>query len=136
MPFHKIEDIKGIGTSIAKKLRDAGVKNTWALLANAATRHQRKALAEKTGLNESQVLHYAKRADIYRIEGVGSVYAEILEAAGVDSLAELAKWNAEILAKAIKAVNKTKKIVRQLPSKMLVSKWIDKAKSLPKVLEH
>ena len=136
MANYKIEDIEGIGSARGAKFRAAGVKNTNSLLASSATRKQRKELAEKTGLDESQILKFANMADLYRIKGVGSEYAELLEAAGVDSLPGLAKRKAANLAKAMKSVNETKKLVRQMPGEMQVSKWIEYAKSLPRVLKY
>lgn len=110
MAFYKIEDIEGIGTAIGKKFCDAGVKNTWTLLANAATSRQCKALAEKTGLDASQILKFANMADPYRIKGAGSGYAELLEVSCDDSVPELAKQNAAGPAKEMKVVNKKRSL--------------------------
>ena len=90
---YKIEDVEGIGPVIGAKLRDAGVSNTDQLLANAKTPAQRQALSEASGLSEDRVLKFANMADLYRIGGVGSEFAELLEAAGVDTVPELAQRN-------------------------------------------
>ncbi len=79
MANKKIEDIEGIGPVLGEKLRTAGVKDTDTLLSNTKTPSQRKALAEKSGLTEKQVLKFANMADLYRINGVGSEYAELLQ---------------------------------------------------------
>ena len=86
MVNRKIEDVEGIGPVIGGKLRESGVKDTDALLAQARTPAMRKALAEKTGLTAKQVLKFANMVDLYRVKGVGSEYAELLEAAGVDTV--------------------------------------------------
>mgnify|MGYP000952985464 CR=1 FL=1 len=77
-----------------------------------ATCKQRKILAEKTGLDGSQILihKFAYMADLYRIKGVGSEYAELIEAACVDFVPELAKKKAANLAKAVASVNEIKKV--------------------------
>lgn len=67
MANHKIEDIEGIGAIKGKQFRAAGVKSTDSLLANTCTPKQRKELAAKTGLSEAQILEFANRADLYRI---------------------------------------------------------------------
>jgi predicted flap endonuclease-1-like 5' DNA nuclease len=136
MANHKIEDIEGIGSVKGKKLRAAGVKGTASLLASAATPKQRKALAEKSGLDEAQILKFANMADLYRVKGIGSEYAELLEAAGVDTVPELAKRKAANLAQAMSTANAAKKLVRQLPSEKQVLKWIEQAKSLPRFLKY
>ena len=42
-------------------------------------------------LSDKQVLRFANMVDLYRIKGVGSEYAELLEAAGVDTVPALAR---------------------------------------------
>ena len=51
----------------------------------------RKALASKLGIDERALLELGNRADLARIKGVGAVYSDLLEFAGVDTVAELAK---------------------------------------------
>ena len=136
MANHKIEDVEGIGAVLGEKFRAAGVKDTDSLLKSALTVAQRKALAEQTGLSEARVLKFANMADLYRISGVGSEYSELLEAAGVDTVPELAQRNAANLVQAMTAVNQEKKLTRQVPTESEVSRWIEQAKSLPRMIEH
>jgi predicted flap endonuclease-1-like 5' DNA nuclease len=136
MANRKIEDVEGIGPVIGGKLRACGIKDTNGLLAEAKTPKQRKALAAKAGLAEKQVLKFANMVDLYRINGVGSEYAELLEAAGVDTVPELARRNPAELAKKIAEVGKARKLTRRIPSEADVSKWIAQAKTLPRSLEY
>lgn len=71
-----------------------------------------------------------------RLNGVGSEYADLLEAAGVDSPAELANRNAANLATAIAEYNDKKSIVRRVPSQAEVESWIAEAKRLPAIVQH
>ncbi len=91
----------------------------------------RKELAEKTGLNEKQLLCWANGADRMRINGVSREYAELLQAAGVDTVKELKYRNPANLAGAIADANRKRKLVRVLPSEKLVCRWIEHAKKLP-----
>lgn len=136
MANRKIEDVEGIGEVIGGKLRAAGIKDTDALLAACVTATQRKELAEKTGLSDKQVLKFANMVDLYRINGVGAEYAELLEAAGVDTVPELAQRNAANLAKAMAEVNETKKLTRRVPTEAEVTKWVAQAKTLPRALHY
>jgi predicted flap endonuclease-1-like 5' DNA nuclease len=136
MATHKIEDVEGIGPVIGEKLRSAGVADIDALLNGAKTPAQRKALAEASGLSEKQILKFANMVDLYRIKGVGSEYAELLEAAGVDTVPELAQRNAENLAKKLAAVNEEKNLTRRVPSESEVTRWVEEAKTLPRMLEY
>jgi len=136
MANKKIEDIEGIGPATGEKLRAAGVKDTDSLLAHAKTPKMRKELAESSGLSEKQVLKFANMADLYRIKGVGSEYAELLEAAGVDTVPELAQRNAENLTKKMEEVNEEKKLTRRTPTQSDVESWVAQAKDLPRALEY
>jgi predicted flap endonuclease-1-like 5' DNA nuclease len=134
----KIADIEGIGPVWAKKLSDAGVKTTDALLKNGGTRKARQALADATGLAATQILEWVNRADLYRIKGIGSEYSDLLEKAGVDTVVELANRNAANLSKAIKdLIGKTgSRIVRRIPSDREIASWVTQAKKLPRAVEY
>ena len=136
MANRKIEDVEGIGPATGDKLRAAGIKDTDTLLAHCTTPKQRKDLAEKTGLGEGQVLRFANMVDLYRISGVGAEYAELLEVAGVNTVPELSRRNAANLTAAMVEVNEQKKLTRRTPSETEVTKWVEQAKTLPRVLEY
>ena len=136
MANYKIEDLEGVGAVRGEKLRAAGIKDTDSLLAACATKKQRADLAAKAGVSAKRLMKWANMADLYRISGVGSEYAELLEAAGVDTVPELAQRNAANLAAAIAAVNKTKKLTRRVPNEAEVEKWVAQAKKLPRVLQY
>lgn len=136
MANQKIEEVEGIGPAIGEKLRAAGVATTDALLEGAKTPKQRAELAEKTGLSEKQILKFTNMVDLFRISGVGSEYAELLEGAGVDTVPELAQRNAANLAKKLAEVNEAKSFPRRVPSEAEVTKWVEQAKTLPRVIEY
>lgn len=131
-----ILDIEGVGPVFAKKLKEAGVATTDALLVAGATPKGRKELAAKAGLDETKILEWVNRADLYRIKGVGSEYSDLLEASGVDTIVELSKRvPANLFAKMVE-VNKTKKLVRKMPIEPQVKDWIEQAKALPRKVSY
>jgi predicted flap endonuclease-1-like 5' DNA nuclease len=132
----KIVDVEGIGKVYAEKLVHAGVKTTDALLETGATPQGRKALAEKTGISDNLILEWVNRVDLYRIKGIGSEYSDLLEAAGVDTVVELAQRNAKHLFEKITEVNAAKKLVRKLPVESQVADWIAQAKKLPRKVQY
>lgn len=136
MANYKIEEVEGIGPVLGEKFRAAGVNSTDKLLENTKTKTQRKNLAEATGISEKQILKFANMADLFRINGVGEEYSELLEAAGVDTVPELAMRNAENLTAKMEEVNEEKKLTRRTPSLKEVEKWIEEAKTLPRVLTY
>jgi predicted flap endonuclease-1-like 5' DNA nuclease len=75
-------------------------------------------------------------ADLMRIKGVGSEYADLLEAAGMDTVAELAQRKAANLAATLTDVNEAKDLVRRVPTEAQVADWIAEAKTLPKAVQY
>lgn len=136
MANYKIEAIEGISSAFGQKLREAGIKTTDELLKATKTKKQRKELASATGINEDKILKWANHVDLFRIQGVGAQYAELLEAAGVDTVKELANRNTENLVQKMEEVNNSKKLVRRIPPLKSVQKWIEAAKALPRGLEY
>ena len=132
----KIVDVEGIGAKYAEKLQKAGVSTTEALLKAGMTPKGRKDLAEKTGIGDALILTWVNHVDLYRIKGVGSEYSELLEAAGVDTVPELAQRKAANLTQKMVAINTDKKLVRKLPVESQVADWIEQAKKLPRVITY
>lgn len=132
-----IADLEGIGPSPGSKLRAAGVKTTEELLVRGARRDGRAALAEITGLGGHQILAWVNHADLMRIEGIGSMYSDLLEAAGVDSVTDLARRKpASLAAKLREVVAARPDIVRRVPSEEEIADWIEQAQGLPNVVER
>src|SRR3954453_9507393 len=90
-PMGEIISIEGIGETYAEKLKAAGIATTEALLEQGSSREGRRKIAEDTGISATLVLRWVNHADLFRINGVEGQYAELLEAAGVDSIPELAQ---------------------------------------------
>jgi len=136
MANYPIEDVEGIGPSYGEKLRAAGVTDTNGLLKASATKADRAKLAEKSGIGEAHILKWANMVDLYRIKGVGSEFAELLEAAGVDTVPELAQRKADNLAAKMVEVNDAKKLTRRVPTASEIASWVEHAKKLPRVIHH
>jgi predicted flap endonuclease-1-like 5' DNA nuclease len=132
-----IADVEGIGPVHAASLSAAGVTTTDQLLERGAKPSGRQALADSTGISPTLILEWVNHVDLYRIKGVGSEYSDLLEAAGVDSPAELAQRNAANLAITFQEVAAARPDwSRRLPSEETVAGWIAQAKDLPRVVEH
>ena len=133
---YKIIDIEGIGQVYAEKLIAAGIDTAEKLLAKCAAPAGRKALEEETGISGKLILTWANHADLFRIKGVGPQFAELLEAAGVDTVKELGHRKAENLAAKMLEVNEEKHLVRRVPVQVEVEKMIAQAKELPGVMTY
>jgi predicted flap endonuclease-1-like 5' DNA nuclease len=133
----KVEEIEGIGPVWAEKLGGAGVVTTADLLERGGTTAGRAALAAAAGLEPKQILEWVNHVDLMRIDGVGSEYSDLLEAAGVDSPGELAQRNAANLAATFQEIDAARPDwIRRMPGETVIAGWIDQAKRLPKLVTH
>lgn len=132
----KITEIEGIGPAFAEKLAGAGVTTVEGLLEKGASKAGRKKLAESAGIDESKLLTWVNMADLFRIKGVGSQFAELLKASGVDTVKELRNRNAENLHAKLTEVQAEKKITRAVPALSQVADYIEQAKALDPVVTH
>lgn len=73
---------------------------------------------------------------MFRIEGVAEEYADLLEAAGVDTVPELGKRNLGNLQRQLSELNAKKKLTRQVPSEKQVATWITQAKDMPRMIQY
>ncbi|MCI0521659.1 MAG: DUF4332 domain-containing protein [Chloroflexi bacterium] len=131
-----LEKIEGIGEKYGKALKDAGIGSTEALLEAGGSPKGRVALEERTGISHKLILRWVNLADLYRIRGIGEEYSQLLEAAGVDSVMELAQRKAENLHQKLAQVNQEKNLVRALPAESVVSGWVEQAKALPRMVTY
>ena len=127
---YKIIDIEGVGDVYAEKLTAAGINKVSELLEKCAAPKGRKDLADATGISEKLILRWTNHADLFRINGVGPQFAELLEAAGVDTVKEFRHRVAENLQPKLVEVNDAKNICNRVPAISEVQKMIDQAKEL------
>ncbi len=133
---HDLSYVEGIGAVYAGKLKEVGVDSPQSLLERGATPKGRKELADSTGISSHLVLKWINHVDLFRISGLGSEYADLLEASGVDTVPELAQRNPGNLYKKVIEVNEEKHLVRRAPSQSQIEDWVNQAKQLPRVISY
>lgn len=131
-----LKEIEGIGPAYAAKLNKAGVRGTSGLLKMGGTKKGRQELAKNTGFNAKTILGWVNRADLFRVKGIGGQYSDLLEAAGVDTVVELAKRRPEVLLEAMAKANKKLNKVNQMPALSQVKMWVKRAKSLKRAVQY
>ncbi len=132
----KITTVEGIGPVNAQKLKDAGIATTNALLKAGASANGRQEIGQKAGISAANILEWVNHVDLMRVRGIGEEYSDLLEAAGVDTVPELAQRNAGNLYEKLASVNQEKNLVRQIPSVKQVTDWVNRAKQLPRVITY
>ncbi len=133
---YKVEEIEGVGPAYAKKLAAVGIETTDHLLDQCGGAAGRAATADKAGITAKLLLKWANMADLMRVSGVAGENAELLEAAGVDTVKELKMRKADNLAAKMAEVNAEKKLTRRVATAKQVEKWVEQAKTLEPKITH
>lgn len=133
---YKIDKIEGIGPAYREKLSSAGITTTDDFLKLCGASAGRKAVAERTGISENLLLNWSNKADLMRVSGVGPQFAELLEAAGVDTVKEMQHRNAQSLAAKMEQVNAVKRLAKSSPGTSTVQRWVDQAKTMTALITH
>ena len=132
----KLTDIKGSTEASATKLKEAGATTQEKFLEVCGDKKGRKEVASASGLDEKDILAWLNRADLARIKGVSTAYADLLELAGVDTVPELAQRNGANLHAKMVEINTEQSIVVQMPSSNQVEGWVTQAKELPRAIHY
>ena len=133
---YKVEQIEGIGPSYAAKLEEAGISTTEQLLEACAKPAGRKALVEKLDISGKLILRWTNHADLMRIKGVAGQFAELLEAAGVDTVKEFRHRVAANLHAKMVEVNDERNLCNRVPSVAELERMIEQAKELDPVVSY
>jgi predicted flap endonuclease-1-like 5' DNA nuclease len=133
---YKVIDIEGIGPNYAARLEAQEIYTVADLLEKGATKRGRSNLAEATEIPENLILTWVNHADLHRITGIAGQFAELLEAAGVDTVKELATRNAENLHVKVAETNDKFGLAGKVPSAETLAAMIAEAKTLDQKVFH
>lgn len=126
--------VEGIGPSREAALMAIGINSKQELLDKGATPAGRAEIAKKAQLGEKLVANWVSAIDLSRVKGIGSQYGELLQAAGVASVGDLASQDASSLLEKMRLVNAERNLVREMPNVSYVENWVNQAKNLPQVV--
>lgn len=133
---YKVEQIEGVGEVYAQKLATVGIKTTDDLLAKCATKSGRAKVAEESGISEKLILKWTNHSDLMRINGVAGQFAELLEAAGVDTIKEFRHRVPANLHPKLEEVNAQKNLCNRVPSLSEVEKMVEQAKQMEPIVTY
>jgi predicted flap endonuclease-1-like 5' DNA nuclease len=129
----KTNELQGVTPELAAKLAGHGLGTSDQLLAAVAQPKDRAALAAKLGVDKRTLLELGNRSDLARIKGVGRVYSDLLEHAGVDTCVELSRRVPGNLFAKMQEVGATHQVQR-LPRLDDVRSWVEQAKELGRAI--
>lgn len=133
---YKITDIEGVGAVYGEKLEAVGIHSVADLLARCCDARGRRNVGSETDIGEALLLRWVNHADLMRIKGIGPQYAELLEAAGVDTVRELATRKPANLARKMTETNTTRNLASVNPSEAVVTAWVAQANALNPAVSH
>lgn len=134
--LNKVIDIEGIGPVYAKKLTALGIQTVEQLLHLGRTPEGRADLAARSEISEKRILRWVNMADLFRINGVGEEYSDLLEVSGVDSIRQLATRDHSRLFQELAKTNQERNLVRNLPGETQVKEWIIQARNMDQLVVH
>lgn len=123
--------LHGVERNLESKLKTKGVKNSEDLLARCKTPADMQTFAQEVDLDLETLNRLVHRAHLVRVRGIGQAYTELLEAAGVKTLGDLAVKEPDELRTQFAQINREQKIVGRVPTLAMVNGWVTKAQRLP-----
>jgi hypothetical protein len=108
-----------------------GIEGTETFLQRTLTAEARQELSAQTGISELEILVLARLSELLQIEGVGPAAAQLIRAAGVESLDDLLTRDPATLTEQLIAVNAVEHLTGVDPAIENVSAWIEAAGSVP-----
>jgi uncharacterized membrane protein len=130
----RLGTVEGIGPARNAALAAIGLRTKQELLQRGATPEGRAEIAAQSEISEKLIAGWVSAIDLSRVKGIGAQYGELLQAAGVNTVGDLAQQEAASLHEQMRAVNTTRNLVGSVPSAAQVAVWIDLAKGLPQVV--
>ncbi len=130
----RLQTVEGIGPARSAALASIGIATKQALLDRGATQAGRAEIAEQSKISEKLISSWVSAIDLSRVRGIGAQYGELLQAAGVATVGDLAQQEAASLHERLVAVNTTKNLVREVAGASKIESWIGQAKELPQVV--
>jgi predicted flap endonuclease-1-like 5' DNA nuclease len=126
-PDESLTTIKGVGPGYADRLRSAGVSGIADLLALSESDIEK--VASTSGLGVESVSGWRDRADLTRIDGVGSSYQTLLHRVGVWTLDQLAEVKPSDLVEQMRSID-LPDAPDQMPTESTVKGWRTEARKL------
>lgn len=130
----KLRSIAGLDPELVAKLAEVGIADNGTLLARGAQPEGRDAISAATGIDPVKLLVALYWMDLERVDGISWTTANLLTAAGVTTVPDLAFRTAEDLLPQLQRANGELSLVKRLPTAKVIKGWIDHAKGLPQAI--
>ena len=125
---YKLSELKGVSASLANSLAALGINDTNEFLLATVDPAELKTLAKKLGISENVLAALFNRADLLRVPGIGPAYTELLNNAGINSVADLRAAGPGLYDQLVKASETLG--VKGVPKPAEVNAWVNAAKEM------
>jgi predicted flap endonuclease-1-like 5' DNA nuclease len=131
-----ISKLRGLTAQARTALKQRRVTTCSQLLRAAATAEDRAALAAEAGVPDEVLLALVRRADMARVNGIGTVFGMMLEDLGVHDVGALADQDPGALHERLRRYNRQERIARRSPTPEEVEAWVRQARGLPVLVTY
>lgn len=132
---YSIEMLGAVEPAEIERLSEAGIETTQDLLAACRAPASRARLRAAIGVSEQRLTTWLQVADLLRIRGIGPQFAELLLAAGVSTVPDLAASNPDSLAAEVARVRRALRLSRAAPPGTRIRRWVDEARRLDPAIQ-
>lgn len=120
-------DLSDLSSQQLELFRRLGIETTEQLLNHIERNGGKSSLLAQTGMTEKELTRLAEIADLLRIPGISSPIANLLQASGIRSVADMAGKQAYRLALKLKRVNAERQLLSTAPGASIIGLWINAA---------
>jgi hypothetical protein len=131
-----ISKLRGVRSYLRAVLKTRRITTCGQLLDAAGDAGDRARLARETGADASGLLDLVRRADMARVNGIGTVFGLMLEIMGVDDVPGLAGRDAVELHRQLRDYNQEERLARRSPTPEEVADWVGQARALPRLVTY
>ena len=131
-----ISKLRGLTPQARFALKARRVTTCGQLLRVAAKAEDRARLGREANLAAERLLELVQRADLARVNGVGTVFGMMLEDLAVRDVADLAGQDPADLHGRLRRYNQEERIARRSPTPEEVAEWVRQARALPVLVTY
>ncbi|MDY6937336.1 MAG: DUF4332 domain-containing protein [Cyanobacteriota bacterium] len=129
MTEYALDDIESVRPDHAQRLALVGITTVSHLLEKGVSDIDRAELSRITGIDRETIVQCIEMGELLQINGIGTGYIKLLEAAGVDSVEKLKQYFPKDLHIYLVEINQQQQLVKVLPTLTAVESWVSQAKA-------
>lgn len=131
-----ISKLRGLSAPVRAALKQRRITTCGQLLRAAAWAQARARLAREAGIEPETLTLLVRRADMARVNGIGTVFGLMLEQLGVRDVRDLAAADPSELQERLRRLNAEERIARRSPTVEEVADWVAQAQALPPLVSY